>query len=77
MTAEAAEETCLSPGTPVITGGGYYKDLDAAYDRIDLSFTGRLEPTTLHKEKIEKAYRLFKKVDENLQSVYSVEKLPG
>jgi xylulokinase len=59
------------------TALGHYKDLDAAYDRIDLSFTGRLEPTTLHKEKIEKAYRLFKKVDENLQSVYNVENLPG
>ncbi|MEM2094831.1 MAG: FGGY family carbohydrate kinase [Candidatus Bathyarchaeia archaeon] len=52
---------------------GYYKDLDEAYRHIDLSLTQELKPTTEHKEEIEKAFKLFKKVEESLQQVYSPE----
>ena len=49
---------------------GYFKDLDEAYNNVDLSLIERLEPSTENKEKIEKAYRLFSKVEESMKKVY-------
>lgn len=42
---------------------GYYKSVDEAYKNVDLSFVDRLEPSTSQKDKIDKAYHLFKTVD--------------
>ena len=50
---------------------GYYKNLDDAYERIDLSVEGRLEPSAGTREKIEKAYRHFLKIEENAKATYT------
>jgi xylulokinase len=52
---------------------GYYKDLDEAYSRIDLSFIECLEPSTEYQEDIEKAYKLFRKVEDSLEKAYNHE----
>ena len=51
----------------------YYKDLDEAYLNIDLPFIERLEPSTDYKEKLEKAYKLHRKVEKSVQKVYDPE----
>jgi xylulokinase len=49
---------------------GYYKDLNEAYRKVDLSIIDRLEPSTENKDELEKAYVLFRKVEDSLEKIY-------
>ena len=50
---------------------GYYKNLDNAYEKIDLSVEDRLEPTPGTKETIEKAYKHFLRIEENAKGTFN------
>jgi xylulokinase len=49
---------------------GYYKNLDDAYERIDLSVEDKLEPYAATREKIEKAYKHFLTIEENAKATF-------
>lgn len=50
---------------------GYYENLDDAYERINLSMEDKLEPSTGTREKIEKAYKHFLKIEENAKATFT------
>ncbi|MCJ7770493.1 hypothetical protein MUP37_02830, partial [Candidatus Bathyarchaeota archaeon] len=50
---------------------GYYESLDDAYERINLSMEDKLEPSTGAREKIEKAYKHFLKIEENAKATFT------
>lgn len=54
---------------------GYYRDLDEAYKTIDLSFIDKILPSKNDRVKIEKAYQLFKKVEETSQQIFTPENM--
>lgn len=52
---------------------GYYKNVQEAYRKVDLSLVERLEPSRNQKDKLDRAYNLFKNVDKALQGLYTPE----